>query len=29
VICGLVFAFWFLVIHGPGSSLVSGGASSG
>jgi len=24
VVCALVFAFWFLVIHGPGSSVVSG-----
>jgi hypothetical protein len=24
VVCGAVFAFWFLVIHGPGSSTVSG-----
>ncbi len=23
-ICGLVFAFWFVVIHGPGSVTVSG-----
>jgi hypothetical protein len=23
-VCALVFAFWFIVIHGPGSSLVSG-----
>jgi hypothetical protein len=23
-LCALVFAFWFLVIHGPGSSIVSG-----
>lgn len=27
VICGLIFAFWFLIIHGPGSSDFSGGAS--
>jgi len=28
VVCGLIFAFWFLVIHGPGSSSFSarGGA---
>ncbi len=25
VICAVVFAFWFLVIHGPGSSTISGG----
>jgi hypothetical protein len=24
VVCGIVFIVWFLVIHGPGSSLVSG-----
>ncbi|HTA06853.1 MAG TPA: hypothetical protein VK774_10855 [Solirubrobacteraceae bacterium] len=24
IICGAVFAFWFLIIHGPGSSIVSG-----
>jgi len=24
VICGAAFAFWFLVIHGPGSSSFSG-----
>lgn len=24
VLCGAVFAFWFLVIHGPGSSTFSG-----
>jgi hypothetical protein len=24
VICGAAFAFWFLVIHGPGSSTFSG-----
>ena len=23
-VCAVVFAFWFLVIHGPGSSVVSG-----
>jgi hypothetical protein len=23
-VCGLAFAFWFLVIHGPGSLTVSG-----
>ena len=28
VICGAIFAFWFLVIHGPGSSAVSGGKSN-
>jgi hypothetical protein len=29
VVCAVVFAFWFLVIHGPGSSLVSGGSGVG
>jgi len=24
VVCGLVFAFWFVVIHGPGSITMSG-----
>jgi hypothetical protein len=24
VVCALAFAFWFVVIHGPGSSMVSG-----
>jgi len=24
VVCGAAFAFWFLVIHGPGSSTFSG-----
>lgn len=24
VICGAAFAFWFLIIHGPGSTTVSG-----
>lgn len=24
VVCAVVFTFWFVVIHGPGSSLVSG-----
>jgi hypothetical protein len=23
-ICALAFAFWFVVIHGPGSSIISG-----
>jgi hypothetical protein len=26
-ICALVFAFWFVVIHGPGSSTFSGGGA--
>ena len=25
VVCGIVFAFWFLVIHGPGSSTIPAG----
>jgi hypothetical protein len=24
VVCGVVFAFWFVVIHGPGSLTISG-----
>jgi hypothetical protein len=24
VVCGLVFTFWFVVIHGPGSLTISG-----
>jgi hypothetical protein len=24
VVCGLAFAFWFVVIHGPGSLTISG-----
>jgi hypothetical protein len=27
-VCAVVFAVWFLVIHGPGSSQVSGGKSN-
>ncbi len=26
VVCAIVFAVWFLVIHGPGSSTISGGS---
>src|ERR1700716_1148200 len=26
VVCAVVFAIWFVVIHGPGSSIVSGGS---
>jgi hypothetical protein len=26
VVCAVVFAVWFLVIHGPGSSSISGGS---
>jgi len=28
VVCGLGFAFWFLVIHGPGSISISGGGKA-
>ncbi|HWX75082.1 MAG TPA: hypothetical protein VNZ05_07245 [Solirubrobacteraceae bacterium] len=28
VICAVAFAFWFLVIHGPGSQVVPGQAKS-
>ncbi len=28
VVCGLAFAFWFVVIHGPGSMTMSGGGKS-
>jgi hypothetical protein len=28
-VCALVFAFWFLIIHGPGSSSFSGQPGSG
>jgi hypothetical protein len=28
IVCALVFAFWFLVIHGPGSSIVSGNGNA-
>jgi hypothetical protein len=27
-VCGAVFAFWFIVIHGPGSVTMSGGGKS-
>jgi hypothetical protein len=27
--CAVVFVLWFVVIHGPGSSLISGGGNSG
>jgi len=27
IICGVVFAFWFIVIHGPGSQVVPGRAA--
>jgi hypothetical protein len=26
IVCAIVFAIWFLVIHGPGSSTISGGS---
>jgi hypothetical protein len=28
IVVGLAFAFWFLVIHGPGSSTISGGGKA-
>lgn len=28
VVCGLAFAFWFVVIHGPGSVTISGNGKS-
>ena len=28
-ICAAVFAFWFLIIHGPGSTTISGGSHAG
>jgi len=28
IVVGLGFAFWFLVIHGPGSSTISGGGKA-
>ncbi len=28
IVCALAFAFWFLVIHGPGSQVVPGRAKS-
>jgi hypothetical protein len=28
IICGVVFIFWFVVIHGPGSSIVPGRSKS-
>ncbi len=27
VVCALVFTFWFLIIHGPGQTVVSGGGA--
>ena len=29
VVCGLAFAFWFIVIHGPGAEFSGSGAGSG
>ena len=29
LVCAVVFTFWFVVIHGPGSSMVSGGNGVG
>jgi hypothetical protein len=29
VVCGLAFAFWFIVIHGPGAEFSGAGAGSG
>ncbi len=29
LVCAVVFTIWFVVIHGPGSSLVSGGNGVG
>ena len=29
LVIAVVFVFWFVVIHGPGSSLVSGGNGVG
>ena len=26
IVCAIVFTIWFVVIHGPGSSVVSGGS---
>ena len=28
-VCAVVFAFWFLIIHGPGSTTISGGSHAG
>jgi hypothetical protein len=28
VVCALAFVFWFLVIHGPGTTLVTRGNGS-
>ena len=28
-VCAALFAFWFIVIHGPGSSSISGGGQGG
>ncbi len=29
IVCATAFAIWFFVIHGPGSQIVSGSASTG
>jgi hypothetical protein len=29
VVCAVVFTFWFLVIHGPGQTVTSGGGGTG
>jgi len=29
IVCALAFAFWFIVIHGPGSQVVPGRARTG
>jgi hypothetical protein len=29
IVCAVVFAFWFLIIHGPGSTTISGGSHAG
>jgi predicted secreted protein len=29
IVCAVVFAFWFVVIHGPGSTTISGGSHAG
>jgi hypothetical protein len=29
VVCGLAFAFWFIVIHGPGAEFSGSGAGTG
>jgi hypothetical protein len=29
IVCAIAFAFWFMVIHGPGSQVVPGRARTG